>query len=167
MNIFIRQSWINVFPEQNIICEFSFIILKILLDLLYMSFADNFFAFFNGMVAGIFSPISGWSQVFVMQPFEIIKVRLQTQSAANKMYNGIADCLMKIIKNEGFFALYKGIPYLDFRKCHSFNRSWYPWIDEIRPLWELQENNGQIKWFKLRIINNCTQITLRIFCRLH
>ncbi len=43
-----------------------------------------------------------------MQPFEIIKVRLQTQSAANKVYNGIADCLSKIIKNEGVFALYKG-----------------------------------------------------------
>ena len=41
----------------------------------------------------------GWSQVFVMQPFEIIKVRLQTQSATNKAYNGIVDCLMKIIKN--------------------------------------------------------------------
>jgi solute carrier family 25 carnitine/acylcarnitine transporter 20/29 len=52
--------------------------------------------------------IAGWSQVFVMQPFEIIKVRLQTQSATNKMYNGIVDCLTKIIKNEGFFALYKG-----------------------------------------------------------
>lgn len=73
-----------------------------------MSFADTFFAFFNGMVAGIFCLISGWSQVAVMQPFEIIKVRLQTQSATNKMYNGIADCLKKIIRNEGFFALYKG-----------------------------------------------------------
>lgn len=73
-----------------------------------MSVAETFFAFFNGMVAGIISIISGWSQVFVMQPFEIIKVRLQTQSNTNKMYNGIVDCLMKIIKNEGPLALYKG-----------------------------------------------------------
>lgn len=64
-----------------------------------MTFADSFFAFFNGMVAGNSIFILGWSQVFVMQPFEIIKVRLQTQSAANKMYNGIVDCLTKIIKN--------------------------------------------------------------------
>jgi len=55
-----------------------------------------------------FCLISGWSQVAVMQPFEIIKVRLQTQSATNKLYDGIADCLKKIIRNEGFFALYKG-----------------------------------------------------------
>lgn len=50
----------------------------------------------------------GWSQVFVMQPFEIIKVRLQTQSKAEPLYNGIVDCLTKIIKNEGPLALYKG-----------------------------------------------------------
>ena len=51
----------------------------------------------------------GMSQVFVMQPFEIIKVRLQTQPKDAKVYNGIIDCLFKIIKNEGPFALYKGI----------------------------------------------------------
>lgn len=53
-------------------------------------------------------PHPGWSQVFVMQPFEIIKVRLQTQSKANPQYTGIVDCLSKIIKNEGPLALYKG-----------------------------------------------------------
>ena len=51
---------------------------------------------------------AGWSQVFVMQPFEIIKVRLQTQSKANPQYAGIVDCLTKIIKSEGPLALYKG-----------------------------------------------------------
>ena len=54
-------------------------------------------------------PHPGWSQVFVMQPFEIIKVRLQTQSKEAPQYNGIVDCLTKIIKNEGPLALYKGI----------------------------------------------------------
>lgn len=43
-----------------------------------------------------------------MQPFEIIKVRLQTQPQDAKIYNGIIDCLTKIIKNEGPLALYKG-----------------------------------------------------------
>jgi hypothetical protein len=43
-----------------------------------------------------------------MQPFEIIKVRLQTQSKENPQYRGIVDCLTKIIKNEGPLALYKG-----------------------------------------------------------
>ena len=35
---------------------------------------------FRGFVCGT---ISGWAQVFVMQPFEIIKVRLVNQSLAN------------------------------------------------------------------------------------
>lgn len=61
--------------------------------------ADRFFAFFNGMAAGIIFYKLGWSQVFVMQPFEIIKVRLQTQPKDAKIYNGIIDCLTKIIKN--------------------------------------------------------------------
>ena len=43
-----------------------------------------------------------------MQPFEIIKVRLQTQSLANPQYSGIVDCLTKIVKTEGPLALYKG-----------------------------------------------------------
>jgi hypothetical protein len=64
-----------------------------------MSSADRFFAFFNGMVAGKIIFNTGWSQVFVMQPFEIIKVRLQTQPKDAKIYNGILDCLTKIIKN--------------------------------------------------------------------
>lgn len=63
------------------------------------SASDRFFAFFNGMVAGKYPSNLGWSQVFVMQPFEIIKVRLQTQPKDAKIYNGIIDCLSKIIKN--------------------------------------------------------------------
>lgn len=84
------------------------------------------------MVAGTFVANPGWSQVVVMQPFEIIKVRLQTQSATNKMYNGIYDCLTKIIKNEGFFALYKGIISLNSRQSYSLHwcRSF-----RIRQIW--------------------------------
>lgn len=43
-----------------------------------------------------------------MQPFEIIKVRLQTQSKEAPLYNGIVDCFTKIFKNEGPTAFYKG-----------------------------------------------------------
>jgi hypothetical protein len=53
---------------------------------------DSFFAFYNRKCAGKIFDYSGWSQVFVMQPFEIIKVRLQTQPRDAKIYNGILDC---------------------------------------------------------------------------
>ncbi len=52
--------------------------------------------------------ISGWTQVIIMQPFEIVKIRLQTQTAGNAYYNGMVDCFKKIAKDEGFSAFYKG-----------------------------------------------------------
>lgn len=52
--------------------------------------------------------ISGWTQVLIMQPFEIIKVRLQTQPNANPYYLGIGDAFKKILKDEGPMSFYKG-----------------------------------------------------------
>lgn len=42
--------------------------------------------------------VSGWTQVLVMQPFEIVKVRLINQSSSKPEYNGIIDCFTKIKK---------------------------------------------------------------------
>lgn len=47
----------------------------------------------------------GIAQVLTGQPFDCIKVRLQTQP---ERYSGALDCLKKTINNEGAFALYKG-----------------------------------------------------------
>lgn len=59
-----------------------------------------------------------------MQPFEIIKVRLQTQPQDAKIYNGIIDCLTKIIKNEGPLALYKG----DISLMQGRLLLWLEWV---------------------------------------
>lgn len=40
--------------------------------------------------------VCGWVQVCVMQPFEIVKVRLINQSFVNPEYKGIFDCFKKI-----------------------------------------------------------------------
>lgn len=42
--------------------------------------------------------VSGWTQVFVMQPFDLIKVRLVNQSLINPEYKGTFDCFRKIKK---------------------------------------------------------------------
>lgn len=52
--------------------------------------------------------VSGWTQVIIMQPFEIVKIRLQTQTVANPYYNGMVDCFKKIAKEEGLASFYKG-----------------------------------------------------------
>lgn len=52
--------------------------------------------------------VSGWTQVVVMQPFEIVKVRLVNQSSENPEYKGMRDCFKKIFIEEGPAAFYKG-----------------------------------------------------------
>ncbi|KND00658.1 organic acid transporter [Spizellomyces punctatus DAOM BR117] len=56
---------------------------------------------FAGSVGGIVQVLSG-------QPFDTVKVRLQTQPRENPLYSGIGDCVKKIVKNEGFSGFYKG-----------------------------------------------------------
>ena len=53
---------------------------------------------YDGLKDFISGCVSGWTQVLVMQPFEIIKVRLINQSNTNPEYSGIIDCFQKIRK---------------------------------------------------------------------
>ena len=53
--------------------------------------------------------MGGFAQVIIGQPFDIVKVRLQTQKPGEAIYSGASDCLAKIVKNEGGpLALWKG-----------------------------------------------------------
>ncbi|CAI5702124.1 hypothetical protein KXD40_000495 [Peronospora effusa] len=51
--------------------------------------------------------------VYTGLPFEVIKVRLQTQSSRNNVYKGVTDAFRRITTEEGVVALWKGaIPAL-------------------------------------------------------
>ncbi|CAG8490184.1 315_t:CDS:2 [Diversispora eburnea] len=56
--------------------------------------------------------VGGIVQVFVGQPFDTVKVRLQTQpipkAGEQPRFSGMLDCVQKTIKYEGFTAFYKG-----------------------------------------------------------
>ncbi|GAA6017573.1 hypothetical protein JCM11491_005288 [Sporobolomyces phaffii] len=54
--------------------------------------------------------VAGWAQVFVGQPFDIVKVRLQ---AGTVQYAGALDCAKQILKTDGFTGYYKGKPKLE------------------------------------------------------
>lgn len=58
-------------------------------------------SFIAGGFGGVCTVVSG-------QPFDTIKVRMQNQSGG-ALYKSTADCVVKTVKNEGFFALYKGM----------------------------------------------------------
>ncbi|KAI9296830.1 mitochondrial carrier [Neoconidiobolus thromboides FSU 785] len=61
------------------------------------------FQFAAGAVAGV-------SEILVMYPLDVVKTRFQLQvKGAADNYTSIADCFRKIIKNEGFSKLYRGI----------------------------------------------------------
>ena len=57
--------------------------------------------------------ISGWvtgcTQVVVMQPFEIIKVRQINQPLDSLKYQGFANSFKTILREEGLLTFYKGI----------------------------------------------------------
>jgi solute carrier family 25 carnitine/acylcarnitine transporter 20/29 len=63
----------------------------------------------------------GIGQVLAGQPFDCVKVRLQTQPKGANLYNGALDCAQKTLKNEGARAFYKGTltPLLGVGACVS------------------------------------------------
>ncbi|KAI7875030.1 mitochondrial carrier [Lichtheimia hyalospora FSU 10163] len=65
--------------------------------------------------------VGGIMQVLVGQPFDTVKVRLQTQSMANPVYSGTMDCVRKTYQREGFAGFYKGTatPLVGIGACVS------------------------------------------------
>ncbi|KAH9255016.1 hypothetical protein BASA81_006961 [Batrachochytrium salamandrivorans] len=65
--------------------------------------------------------IGGMVQVLTGQPFDTVKVRLQTQSIEAPSYTGVVDCASKTLKNEGLLGFYKGTltPLVGIGACVS------------------------------------------------
>lgn len=57
--------------------------------------------------------IAGVSEILIMYPLDVVKTRVQLQSNVPipgvDRYNSMVDCFRKIVKNEGFSRLYRGI----------------------------------------------------------
>lgn len=70
----------------------------------------------NTLVA---SMLSGLAVALCMTPLDVISTRLYNQgvnsSGKGLLYNGILDCIIKILKTEHFFGLYKGFTVLFIR----------------------------------------------------
>ncbi|KAK9363028.1 mitochondrial carrier domain-containing protein [Lipomyces starkeyi] len=63
------------------------------------------YQFLSGAIAGV-------SEILVMYPLDVVKTRVQLQvgkGSDGEAYNGMLDCFQKIVKNEGFGRLYRGI----------------------------------------------------------
>lgn len=66
--------------------------------------------FKNDSVAthGIASFIAGFFATVACNPVDVIKNRLMSQKADQKLYSGMIDCAVKTVRAEGFIGLYKG-----------------------------------------------------------
>lgn len=58
---------------------------------------------------------AGFVEVCIMHPLDLVKTRFQLQSAVTSRpgdpnyYTGIADCMKKMYRNEGFRSFWKGV----------------------------------------------------------
>lgn len=53
---------------------------------------------------------AGFVEICIMHPLDVVKTRFQFQKGYSQSnYTSILDCFQKTIRNEGFFAIYKGI----------------------------------------------------------
>ncbi|KEF53324.1 uncharacterized protein A1O9_10772 [Exophiala aquamarina CBS 119918] len=75
---------------------------------------------------------AGATESFVVVPFELVKIRLQDRASAGK-YSGIADCVVKTVKNEGPLALYNGLESTLWRHI-LWNAGYFGCIFQVKEL---------------------------------
>lgn len=83
---------------------------------------------------------AGATESFVVVPFELIKIRLQDKASAGK-YNGMVDCVMKTVKNEGPLTLYQGLESTLWRHI-LWNAGYFGCIFQVRQLMPKAESKG-------------------------
>ncbi|KAE9616157.1 hypothetical protein Lal_00017097 [Lupinus albus] len=58
------------------------------------------------LVAGGLAGVTSWIFCY---PFDVVKTRLQAQTPSSMKYEGIFDCFLKIVREEGHSALWRGV----------------------------------------------------------
>jgi solute carrier family 25 2-oxodicarboxylate transporter 21 len=107
---------------------------------------------------------AGATEAFVVVPFELVKIRLQGNSNINicakktnltlfedraqaHKYNGMLDCVTKIVRNEGVLTLYQGLESTMWRHI-LWNAGYFGCIFQVRAL--LPENPTKDKTIQMR-----------------
>jgi solute carrier family 25 (mitochondrial 2-oxodicarboxylate transporter), member 21 len=73
---------------------------------------------------------AGATESLVVVPFELLKIRLQDKTSASR-YTGLLDCLYKVVRNEGIFALYNGFEATLWRHI-VWNAGYFGCIFQVR-----------------------------------
>jgi solute carrier family 25 2-oxodicarboxylate transporter 21 len=75
---------------------------------------------------------AGATEAFIVVPFELVKIRLQDKAQSHK-YNGMIDCVTKVIKQEGPLTLYQGLESTMWRHI-LWNAGYFGCIFQVREL---------------------------------
>jgi solute carrier family 25 2-oxodicarboxylate transporter 21 len=75
---------------------------------------------------------AGATESFVVVPFELVKIRMQDKAQAHK-YNGLIDCVQKVVRQEGPLALYQGLESTMWRHV-LWNSGYFGCIFQVRSL---------------------------------
>lgn len=86
----------------------------------------------NQQLSVLTGATAGATEAFVVVPFELVKIRLQDRASAGK-YNGMVDCVVKIMKAEGPLALYNGLESTLWRHI-LWNAGYFGCIFQVREL---------------------------------
>ncbi|OTA28874.1 hypothetical protein BTJ68_08413 [Hortaea werneckii EXF-2000] len=89
---------------------------------------------------------AGATEAFVVVPFELVKIRLQDKAQAHK-YNGMVDCVQKIVRQEGLLTLYQGLESTVWRHV-MWNSGYFGCIFQIRAM--LPANPNKDKSIQMR-----------------
>ncbi|KAF1814260.1 mitochondrial carrier [Eremomyces bilateralis CBS 781.70] len=84
---------------------------------------------------------AGATESFVVVPFELVKIRLQDKAQAAK-YNGMIDCVRKIIAQEGVLTLYQGLESTMWRHV-LWNSGYFGCIFQVRALMPQSKDKGK------------------------
>ncbi|KAI9738684.1 MAG: hypothetical protein M1834_008189 [Cirrosporium novae-zelandiae] len=84
----------------------------------------------NQQLSVLTGATAGATEALVVVPFELVKIRLQDKAQAHK-YNGMIDCVTKIIKNEGLLAMYNGLESTVWRHV-LWNAGYFGCIFQVR-----------------------------------
>ncbi|CAD0052414.1 unnamed protein product [Aureobasidium pullulans] len=81
---------------------------------------------------------AGATESFVVVPFELVKIRLQDKAQSHK-YNGLVDCVRKVVQQEGVLTLYQGLESTMWRHI-LWNAGYFGCIFQVRELLPKAEN---------------------------
>jgi len=90
--------------------------------------------------------MAGSTEAFVNCPFEVVKVRMQAKENS-AMFNNTGDALIKTIRNEGFFSLYRGIEPLVWRNA-IWNGLYFAFIPIVSSYLPKGDTTGQVTLYK-------------------